>query len=210
MTPGTDETETSPDGWLRIDYRVEPGRMSHWIRSPSVVDTRSGRTLFSLFSSWDADAAWVGPGVVKLNLRYYPEGGWTGISVTIDAGRQEGRIDDGEPRPLEGLEKAMEEVFEKKADAMRRKAREEEEAASVPAPFRSSRAAVRSFQVLRFVVIAGVALVAVGAAAYYYHARTAEAPAAGSTDRPRLRAPIPTPTPTPPIKDYSRPENRGR
>jgi hypothetical protein len=178
VTTDVDETETSPDGWLRVDYRVEPGRMSHWIRNPAVVDTRTGKTLFSLFSGWDADRVWGGPGVVTLNLRYYPEGGWTWIGVTIDAGRREGRIDDGDWRSLDGLARDMEAAFERKAAKARGR-----DSLAATGPVRHP---VTAFHVLRFLAILVAAIGVLAGGAYLYETNKPAKP-----ERPLATIPIP-------------------
>jgi len=194
-----DESVSSPDGWLRVDFRISPGRMSHEIRSPTVVDTRSGKALFSLFADWDADFTWGGPGVVTLHLRSYAEGGLTRISVTIDAAKGEGRIDDGDWRPLEGLEPALEARFDEKAKVERAgAARGSGDGLRVDG--------VAAGTVSRVVVtMAGtVAILAIVIAAGYFYERHRTAK---SSSPP---AAIPKPTLTPPVKDYRRPEDRGK
>lgn len=185
MAREVDATESSPDGWLRVDYYVSPGRMSHEIRSPTLVDARSGRTLFSMDTNWDADAVWGGPGVVTFDLRYYPEGGFTSIGVTVDAGKGQARIDDGEPRPLKGLPEALEQVFEEKA-------RRKRAGAGGPVP-------VRFIHVVRFVAIAVGSIALIAGGAYAWKLYGAGEPAA-KQERPL--ASVPKPTRTAPAKDY--------
>jgi hypothetical protein len=65
---------TSPSGRYVITVEPWEPRMSLWVETPELVDTRTGRTLIGFRNTnWSLDAAeWQSDTVVKMTLRKYP------------------------------------------------------------------------------------------------------------------------------------------
>jgi len=88
-----DSTHISPDGRVRIDYRSEEMRMSHWIDVPYVTEVASGRRIFAPPSSMvSGHHEWGEDGHLRLYLRKYPDGG-SGIGLTFDIDAGTVRVD---------------------------------------------------------------------------------------------------------------------
>lgn len=64
----------SPDG--RYGFRISAweARMSHWIETAELIETRTEEALFGFAdSNWSLDnAVWEGPTVVRMTVRKYP------------------------------------------------------------------------------------------------------------------------------------------
>lgn len=65
---------TSPDGRYVIEVDMWEARLSHWIETPVLIDTRGRITLLRFEdSSWSLDLAeWTSDTVVRMHLRKYP------------------------------------------------------------------------------------------------------------------------------------------
>ena len=84
----------SPDGSIRIEFSADEFRMSHWVYSPRIIDTASGKTLFDLWhTAWDAEAEFDQGCEITLYLRRYP-GNIEGFVVRIDPEDRTYRFDD--------------------------------------------------------------------------------------------------------------------
>jgi len=102
----------SPDGWFRVNWSVNTGRMSHEIWSPLVTLIATGKVLFDLRDG-DIDASfdWLGDGVFQMRLRRYSRSGHI-LDVQVDASRRVFRIGaNGSAQPLELVQQAILEVF---------------------------------------------------------------------------------------------------
>jgi hypothetical protein len=102
----------SPDGWFRVNWSVNTGRMSHEIWSPLVTLTATEEVLFDLRDG-DIDASfdWLGNGAFQMRLRRYSRSGHI-LDVWVDASRRVFRLGaEGPEQPLESVQKAILEVF---------------------------------------------------------------------------------------------------
>ncbi|GAB5487682.1 MAG: hypothetical protein Pars2KO_12520 [Parasphingorhabdus sp.] len=90
------------------------GRHSHWIETPTVIDLKSGRKIFSLSSTiWDAEEDWHEDGRFTLLVRRYPDP-YT-LPVHFDTQTGEARLDDqSEQTPISKVEKRIERYFEQR------------------------------------------------------------------------------------------------
>jgi hypothetical protein len=86
----SDEKERTPsyrrisaDGLYRVDLFSVEWSSSHWVNSPRVIETASGRIVFDLWDSdWDAVVSFPEAHVVNLDLRRYRGGG--SFVLTLD------------------------------------------------------------------------------------------------------------------------------
>jgi hypothetical protein len=83
------------DGEVVIRLDVWEARMSHWIRTPTAIDGRTGRVVLDLAgTAWDLVSAQADGDVATLTLRRYPNGNDTaivriardGLALTLDGG----------------------------------------------------------------------------------------------------------------------------
>jgi hypothetical protein len=97
----TDERERSPsyrrisaDGSLRVDLSSVDWSNSHWVNSPRVIETTTGRIVFDLwYSDWDAVVSFPEAHVVNLDLRRYRGG--DSATLSLDFSRNLYRIHSG-------------------------------------------------------------------------------------------------------------------
>ena len=80
----------SPDGRYRVAFSVYEMRMSHWVETPVIINSASGKPLLDLCTSdWSADTtAWrTDSQAVTFELRRYP-GDAPDVTVTVDLPRR--------------------------------------------------------------------------------------------------------------------------
>lgn len=83
--------EISPDGSIRVDLDVQEWSNSHWVNSPRVIETATGRVLLDLWGTdWDATVSFPSARKVYLFLRRYRRGGV--LAVDLDLARETYRI----------------------------------------------------------------------------------------------------------------------
>jgi hypothetical protein len=79
--------ELSPDGRTLVRWAVSDGRMSHVIRTPTIVDAASGRAILSFADSgYDAAIAWGEAGRFEIDLRHYWRPGALRVAVDRNTG----------------------------------------------------------------------------------------------------------------------------
>jgi hypothetical protein len=99
-------SRVSPDGAIRVDLAAVEWSNTHWVHSPRVIETASGRVVLDLWNTdWDASVGFPGPGLVRLDFRRYRVKG--NVSAVLDLPRQTYQIvaEDGQsgalpPAPL--------------------------------------------------------------------------------------------------------------
>lgn len=103
----------SPDGTVMAEFFLQEWRMSHWTESPKIVLVETGEILLNLADDWDASVTFQDHGPLFLALRRY-HAPWP-ITLTIDPEARTGLIgSEGErPRPLPGIEPALETAHRK-------------------------------------------------------------------------------------------------
>lgn len=80
LSNGWGEVAWSPDGRIRIDFTTAEWRMSHWTKTPHVVEAECGRVIFTLDSRlWDAGLVWQEEGVFDLGIRHYQKPGYANL-----------------------------------------------------------------------------------------------------------------------------------
>jgi len=104
----------SPDRRFTIEITAWEARMSHWIETPKILDTKTGFLVFSFADgSWSLDrATWTSANVVQLLLRKYP-GNHTPTDVTceIDCLARTASIG-GTAAPLAELERRLDALLQ--------------------------------------------------------------------------------------------------
>ncbi|MDX2007972.1 MAG: hypothetical protein SFU83_22245 [Meiothermus sp.] len=110
----TELRSTSPDGRYLIQVHLWEARMSHWIESPEILDSRTGEVLLRFEDgNWSLDDAfWENGTVVRLNLRKYPGDHPSAFKVYVSL---EACTAVFEERQLElsGLEPALEKAYQR-------------------------------------------------------------------------------------------------
>ena len=97
------EDELSPDGRTLVRWAESDGRMSHVIRTPTIVDAASGAKILELSDSgFDASIIWGEGGRFDIDLRHYWRAGT--LRLTVDRAGDSFRIADAEDtRPANPL-----------------------------------------------------------------------------------------------------------
>ena len=98
--------ERSPDGRTVVRWVVSDGRMSHIIRTPTIVDAESGETILQFGDSgFDAAIAWGADGGFDIDLRHYWRPGTLHVRVDRAAGTFQLLAADGAepPQPIAGF-----------------------------------------------------------------------------------------------------------
>jgi hypothetical protein len=81
------EDELSPDGRTLVRWSESDGRMSHVIRTPSILDAATGeRILQCRDSGFDASIGWRDDGGFDIDLRHYWRAGTLRVTVDRAAG----------------------------------------------------------------------------------------------------------------------------
>jgi len=100
----------SPDGTYLFQIYPWEARMSLWIESPELIDTRSGQSLLRFYdSNWSLDhAQWLDDSTVELSLRKYP-GNHTpsSLEVVLDCRRKTASLLGAPAVAVSELESAM-------------------------------------------------------------------------------------------------------
>jgi len=79
--------ELSPDGRTLVRWAISDGRMSHIIRTPTIVDAADGGTILQLADSgFDASIVWGEGGGFDVDLRHYWRAGTLRVTVDRAAG----------------------------------------------------------------------------------------------------------------------------
>ena len=106
--------EVSPDRRTLVRWSVSDGRMSHIIRTPTIVDADSGEILLRLGDSgYDAAIAWGPDGGFDIDLRHY----WRPETLRLRVDRGAGAFhilgdgDEGPAKELAGLSRFVEAHF---------------------------------------------------------------------------------------------------
>ena len=112
---GRDQDELSPDGRTLVRWAESDGRMSHVIRTPTIVDAVTGAEILKLSDSgFDASIIWGEAGRFDISLRHYWRAGT--LALTIDRGsdsfRMAGAEDEAPAHPLGEIDKFVEAHFE--------------------------------------------------------------------------------------------------
>jgi hypothetical protein len=108
------EDELSPDGRTLVKWSESDGRMSHVIRTPTVVDAASGDTILRCSDSgFDASIIWGADGGFDIDLRHYWRAGTLRVAIDRAAGsfRIAGAGDEHPARPLGELSAFVEAHF---------------------------------------------------------------------------------------------------
>jgi len=106
--------EASPDGRTLVRWSESDGRMSHVIRTPTIVDAESGQTILRFGDGgFDAEIAWGTDGCFDIDLRHYWRPGTLRLRVDRAASTfQVCAADGAEPaQPLAGLSDFIEVYF---------------------------------------------------------------------------------------------------
>jgi hypothetical protein len=107
------EEELSPDRRTRVRWVVSDGRMSHVIRTPTILDAASGQPILELGDSgFDAEIVWDEDGGFEIDLRHY----WRPGNLRVHVDRAAGTFramgpEPGEPQPLVALSVFVEDYF---------------------------------------------------------------------------------------------------
>ena len=102
----SDQDELSPDGRTLVRWSESDGRMSHVIRTPTIVDADGGAPILELADSgFDAQILWAENGGFDIDLRHYWRPGTLRLTVDRAAGtfRISGAPEAGSPHPLAEL-----------------------------------------------------------------------------------------------------------
>jgi hypothetical protein len=98
--------ELSPDGRTLVRWVESDGRMSHVIRTPTILDVASGETILRCGDSgYDASIAWGEEGGFDIDLRHY----WRPETLRLKVDRAGGSFrasgvgGEGPPHPLDAL-----------------------------------------------------------------------------------------------------------
>jgi hypothetical protein len=103
----SDRTESSPDGRFRFEFVVVPGRMSHEIHTPRLVEVATGRVLFDLTGSdWDLSVSKWESSSVFTQMRSYSGGGL--FRVEFDLSTDLVTIEGREPFPVAEISQRLE------------------------------------------------------------------------------------------------------
>ena len=108
------QDELSPDGRTLVQWSESDGRMSHVIRTPTILDAAGGGTILKLGDSgFDATIGWGADGGFDVDLRHYWRAGTLRLTVDRSAGtfRISGAGDDHPPHPLGELSAFVEDHF---------------------------------------------------------------------------------------------------
>jgi hypothetical protein len=104
---------TSPGG--RYQIRVHPweARMSHWVETPQLIDTRDNQTLFHPGDTWSMDGAvWQSESLVTLRMRKYPGDHQPGFfEVHIDCANRTASIGRALATSISRIEGQLESVY---------------------------------------------------------------------------------------------------
>jgi hypothetical protein len=106
--------ELSPDGRTLVKWSESDGRMSHVIRTPTILDAASGETILRCGDSgYDASIAWGADGRFDVDLRHYWRPETLRLKVDRAGGsfRASGAGGDGPPHPLDTLSAFVEGHF---------------------------------------------------------------------------------------------------
>lgn len=111
---GRDQDELSPDGRTLVRWAESDGRMSHVIRTPTIVDAASGAEILKLSDSgFDATIIWGEAGRFDIHLRHYWRAGT--LALTVDRGNDSFYVAGAEceaaAHPLGGIDKFVESHF---------------------------------------------------------------------------------------------------
>lgn len=113
MTDPADE-ELSPDGRTLVRWAVSDGRMSHIIRTPTILDAAGGEVILRVADTgYDAAILWGADGGFEIDLRHYWRPETLRLKVDRAAGtfRATGADGDGPPHPLAALSRFVETHF---------------------------------------------------------------------------------------------------
>jgi hypothetical protein len=108
------QDELSPDGETLVQWSESDGRMSHVIRTPTMIDAASGETILRLGDSgYDATIGWGEHGGFDLDLRHYWRAGTLRLTIDRATGifRIAGADDAAAPHPLGTLSAFVEAHF---------------------------------------------------------------------------------------------------
>jgi hypothetical protein len=108
------QDELSPDGRTLVQWSESDGRMSHVIRTPTIIDAASGDTILKLGDSgYDATVGWGEDGGFDLDLRHYWRSGTLRLTVDPAGGtfRIAGADDSSPSHPLRALSAFIEDHF---------------------------------------------------------------------------------------------------
>jgi hypothetical protein len=114
MTCAPVRDELSPDGRTLVQWSESDGRMSHVIRTPTILDAAGGETILRCGDSgYDASIAWGEDSGFDIDLRHYwrPETLRLEVDRARDSFRASGVGGDGPPHPLGALSAFVEAHF---------------------------------------------------------------------------------------------------
>jgi hypothetical protein len=78
----------APDGLIVVELQAAEWSNTHWVRSPRLIETETGRMLLDLWGTdWDAAVSFPKAGAVRLSLRRYHFGGSAEVEIDVAAGR---------------------------------------------------------------------------------------------------------------------------
>lgn len=111
---GRDQDELSPDGRTLVRWEESDGRMSHVIRTPTIVDAATGAKILGLSDSgFDATIVWGEAGRFDIHLRHYWRAGT--LALIVDRGSESFRIAGAEAEapahPLREIDRFVEAHF---------------------------------------------------------------------------------------------------
>jgi hypothetical protein len=104
----------SPTGMFEVSVSAWEARMSLWVESPAIVDTTSGKVLFSFQDgNWSLNAAtWLSDAVVELRLRKYPGGHEPPeVILTIDCIAKTAQFQNEQLASLRDVEPALDQAL---------------------------------------------------------------------------------------------------
>jgi hypothetical protein len=108
------QDELSPDGRTLVRWAESDGRMSHVIRTPTIVDAAGGGTILQVGDSgYDAAIIWGEDGRFDIDLRHY----WRPETLKLRVDRAGGifhtigATGDGPPHPIAALSAFVEAHF---------------------------------------------------------------------------------------------------
>jgi hypothetical protein len=102
---------SSADGRYQVRIVAWEAFNSHWVESPSIIDTATGANLLHVTCNlWSLDrSVWLSPTRVQLTLRKYPGNHRPGqIMVTIDCSAQTATLESADIVTLDKLEAVLE------------------------------------------------------------------------------------------------------
>ena len=115
--------ERSPDGRTLVRWVETDGRMSHVIRTPTIVDAAGGAPILALGDSgYDAAVDWAANGGFEIDLRHYWRPGTLRLRVDRETGTFQPLAPAGAPRPLAGLSAFVEAQFAAGPEGLARQA----------------------------------------------------------------------------------------